>query len=202
MQALRRVWMAGLGCLVTLIAAPVGAAQAGTAQSVPTGTAQSVPVGAAQPVYRLYYPFTGEHLQTTDAHEVSVLTTLVVLDGVRFVWQTEHPTFMAYKASSAGCPAGSDPVYRMYDGSDGDHLLTADANELSYWTQRHLTSWVAEGVAFCAGHGEEPFTVPVYRILRADGHEHFLTADPQEFGRLVASGWGHSEGIAFYGPTS
>jgi hypothetical protein len=175
------------------------AATVGVIAPAPDHAAQQV-AAQALPVFRLYYPFTGQHLQTVDPHEVTVLTTLVILDGVRFVWQTERPTFRAYAASGGSCPAGSAPVYRLYDSLDGDHLLTADPNERMTLAAPGVSGWAAEGVAFCADRVPSASTAPVYRILRSDGREHLLTADRQEVARLLASGWGRSEGVAFYAP--
>lgn len=192
----RRLLVVGLCCAgvtVALAAPPTATAQPVSAQPV---SAQPV---SAQPVYRLYYPFTDQHLQTVDPREASVLTTLVVLDGVRFVWQVERPTFDAYPSVGGGCATGLEPVYRLYS-SDGDHLLTADPNERATLTRPGQSGWTAEGVAFCADRVEGASTVPVYRILRADGREHFLTGDRQEWSRLVNVGWGGSEGVAFYAP--
>lgn len=179
---------------MALAVAPTGKAPAAAADAV------SAQPATAQPVYRLYYPFTGQHLQTVDPREVSVLTTLVVLDGVRFVWQSERPTFAAYPPAVGGCATGLEPVYRLYNRSDGDHLLTADPNELAALTRPGQSGWAPESVAFCADPVEAGSTIPVYRVVRADGREHLLTGDRQEFTRLVSTGWGRSEGVAFYAP--
>lgn len=156
-------------------------------------------------VYRLYNPNTGLHLQTIDANENNILTTLVILDGKPYVWKDETPTFDAYAATSGTCASGTEPVYRVYDSRNGDHLLTADSNEAAILTQSPAlkNDWSNEGVGFCAYATQVAGTVPVYRLYNTVNGEHFLTADQTEAYSLNGSHNWHIEtadngGVAFY----
>lgn len=167
------------------------------------GTANAAPT--LQTVYRLYNPSTGLHLQTIDGNEDSILTTLVVLDGKLLVWKNETPTFDAYTAVGGACPSGTEPIYRVYNHVDGDHLLTADSNEASILTQSPVlkSSWSSEGIGFCAYATQVSGTVPVYRLYNGVSGEHFLTADQTEaYGLNGTHNWyletADNGGVAFY----
>lgn len=148
------------------------------------------------PVYRLYNPSIEQHLLTIDTNEY----TFLLAQPAPNAWQSDASTFDAYPASNGVCQTGTEPIYRMYNRFLGDdHVFTADANEINYWTVLNpSSSWSNEGIAFCAYSTQVSGTVPVYRILRWDGKEHLLTTDQNEVNALVSRGWGTEENIAFY----
>ena len=81
-------------------------------------------------------------------------------------------------------------VYRLYNPNTGDHLLTADADEV-YRVSK--AGWTYEGVAFLY---PADGTVDVYRLKNPNSGEHLLTADAAEKDGLVKAGWKY-EGVAF-----
>lgn len=160
-----------------------------TTQPTPTTSPSSVPTVQPTPtqkpvervnVYRLYNFKSGEHLYTTDAHEVSVLT--------RGDWWDEGTGWVAPSWSQ-------NPVYRLYNRGLGDHHYTMDAHEIQVLTSRH--GWIKEGVAWYSSPGQE---VPVYRqynpSLKVGAHHY--TANESEYSvNNSRNGW-RGEGIAWY----
>ena len=80
-------------------------------------------------------------------------------------------------------------VYRFYNGTIHDHLLTADFTEANGLT----TPWVFEAVTFRVSCSD---TVPVYRARLTATGQHFYTADASEYSGLSGS-W-TPEGVSFY----
>ena len=106
-------------------AAAIAAALAAPAEALAGGAA----------LYRLYNPYDGQHLLTTDGGEYDSLQPLG--------WRGEGEAWEA--------PAEGDPVYRLFNpyASVGTHLLTTDRAE--YESLQPL-GWRGEGVAFYATH--------------------------------------------------
>ena len=80
-------------------------------------------------IYRLYNPYSGEHLFTTDANEY---TTLVGLG-----W--------SYEGVNWGAPESGASVYRLYNQWSGDHHYTTYANERDTLVE---LGWEDEGVGW------------------------------------------------------
>ncbi len=78
-------------------------------------------------------------------------------------------------------------VYRLYNKSTGDHLLTLDHKEAE---AVHKAGWIYEGVAWIAPKEGDP----VYRLY-IDGR-HIFTLNPEEKKNLVLHG-AADEGVAF-----
>jgi lysyl endopeptidase len=96
------------------------------------------------PVYRIVNPRSSEHLLTADTAEVDFWTQRA--DNPR--WYSEGIAFCAY-----GAPvAGTVPVYRLWNTVSGEHLLTADTNEVNALNGHH--NWYTEtnrgGIVFWA----------------------------------------------------
>jgi hypothetical protein len=117
-----------------------------------------------------------QHLMTIDSYEYNVLLT-------NPVWQGETPTFQAYVAAGGSCSAGTEPVYRIVEKRSGEHLLTADTNEVNFWTTV-TNKWYSEGVGFCVYSTQVAGTSPVYRLYNSQNGEHLLTADTNEVANL------------------
>lgn len=81
-------------------------------------------------------------------------------------------------------------VYRVYNRHSGEHLFSADANEVN-----NLLSlgWDFEGIAWKFPEGA---TTPVYRLYNPYAGDHFFTTNDIERTILAAHGW-KDEGIAF-----
>ena len=88
------------------------------------------------------------------------------------------------------CPVGENEqaVYRMYNPSTGEHLLTAAIEEANALL---TLGWQSEGVAFIAPRESD---VAVFRVC---GGMHSLVTSVGELHILVENGW-RFEGIAFH----
>lgn len=134
---------------------------------------------ASVPMYRLYNPWTGEHLFTEDAAEVNSLLPLG--------WQDEGTGWKSATTSST-------PVYRLYNPYNGEHLYTTDAAE---YASLQETGWSGEGVKAYSDGAEG---VAVYRLYNpyVTVGTHLYTTDASEYASLETLGW-RGEGVALYG---
>lgn len=127
-------------------------------------------------LWRLYNPYDGQHLLTTDRGEYDSLQPLG--------WRGEGEAWEA--------PAEGDPVYRLYNPYSGEHLYTGDAGE---YASLPAIGWRQEGVAFRsqASGGD-----PVYRLFNPYEQvgTHLLTTSASEYESLAGAGWAQ-EGVAF-----
>lgn len=93
-----------------------------------------------EPVYRLYNPYSGDHLYTGDRAEYDRLGSIG--------WNQEGVSFNAIRQSDASVQGGIS-IYRLFNPyvTVGTHLFTTDRAEYD-----HLTSlgWSGEQVAFYA----------------------------------------------------
>lgn len=131
-------------------------------------------------MFRLHNKISGEHLYTSDANEVLVLT--------RGNWAYEGVACVAPKNSTV-------PVYRLYSPLFGDHHYTADKHEIDVLTTQD--KWVNEGVAWYSSTSTTK--VPIYRQFSPKvriGSHHF-TSDLHEYQVNNSHGW-QGEGVAWY----
>lgn len=150
----------------------------------PTPTPDPTPAVTTQAMYRLFNKYSGEHLFTTDANEVTKLVSLGWIDETS-------------KAAAWQCPAtGSDSqkVYRLYNPYSGDHHYTMNTNEYSALQK---IGWRGEGFAF---YSAEKTGMPIYRLFNQwlKQGTHLYTTDASEYNYLGTIGW-NKEDIAFYG---
>lgn len=134
-------------------------------------------------MYRLYNRFSGEHLYTTDAHEVSVLT--------RGDWWDEGIGWISPVKSQI-------PVYRLYNRFSGEHHYTIDVHEVQVLSTRH--HWTKEGIAWYSSPDKE---VPVYRQYNPGlriGQHHYTTDTNEYKVNNSHHGW-RGEGIAWHALT-
>lgn len=143
---------------------------------------------ATTSIYRLYNPYSGEHLFTTNEEEYEYLPTLG--------WTAEE---VAWEAPTEGTA-----VYRLYNPYSGDHHYTTDEAEYDYLA---TLGWNQEDVAFYSADAAEDDAEPVYRLYNPwlTVGTHLFTTDAAEQANLVSLGW-DDESVAFYGlaaqPTS
>lgn len=130
------------------------------------------------PMYRLYNPYSGEHLFTRDANEYATLPA--------HGWRQEGVAWTS--------PAEGEPVYRLYNPYSGDHHYTMDANE---YASLPGYGWRQEGVAF---HSDPAQGRAIYRLFNphASTGTHHYTLDANEYATLPSYGW-RQEGVAWYG---
>ncbi len=138
----------------------------------------SAPADATVAMYRLYNPYTHEHLFTTDKAEYD---TLVVAG-----WTGEGSVGMVAVKQGKG-------VYRLYNPYTGEHHYTTDENEVAACVK---AGWVNEGIQF---YSVQNGNVPVYSMYNPYEKKfyHHYTSDPDEIARMVNDGW-VKEGIKWY----
>ena len=155
------------------------------------------------PVYRLFNKVSGQHLFTSDANENTVLQG-------NPVWVHETETFLGHASiggNTGSCESGLVPVYRIVSSRSGEHLLTADMNEVTFWTGSTHGWWYSEGIGFCASASSGNGLVSVYRLFNSVSGEHLLTADQNEVNALNGHyNWGLEAngrgGVVFYAEPS
>lgn len=94
---------------------------------------------------------------------------------------------------SATKAAGMVPVFRWFQATTGDHLLTTDPNEPA---QAERSSWTAEGIVFYAFPPTEKGMVPLKRLFNATTHDRLYTSDEAEIRSLIGPSW-QLETVAF-----
>ena len=129
-------------------------------------------------MYRLFNPWTTEHLYTTDLSEAKGLASLG--------WNWEG---IAWVTSSAGAS-----VYRLYNAFSGDHLYTARRSEYDTLVKR---GWRGEGVQFRSVGSKDGTAVRRLFNRYVTTGTHFLTTSVEEEHSCVRVGW-KSEGTAWY----
>ena len=134
--------------------------------------------GKSMPMYRLYNPYTLEHLLTCSAAEANQLMSVGWLyDGV--AWNS---------------PKTGSPVYRLYNPYDDWHTYTISLEEIDMLTP---LGWKVDGVVCFAAPAEDG--LPIYRLFNPyeQKNYHLLTASIEERDWLVTLGW-KLEGIGWY----
>lgn len=127
-------------------------------------------------LYRLYNPWTGEHLFSVNYGEVEKLCPLGwVFEGI---------------AASVDLTSGK-PVYRLYNPWTGDHHYTTDLAEV---VRNEKLGWKNEGIAFCSKG--KVGVVSLYNPFAKSFYHHYTT-DPAEIERMVKDGW-KEEGVKWY----
>lgn len=131
---------------------------------------------ATTPLYRLYNPWTGEHLFTTDAEEHEHLA--------RVDWKDEGVTGKV--ATKEG-----KPVHRLYNPTTGEHHYTPNADELKACI---AAGWKDEGVHFYS-NGDKP-VYSMYNPYEQSFYHHY-TSNKEEIAKMVKDGW-KNEGVKWY----
>lgn len=86
-------------------------------------------------------------------------------------------------------------LYRLYNSRTNDHLYTTSCEEKD--SAMRNNNYAYEGVAAYVAARQLRRTIPLYRLLLANG-EHFYTIDQNEVNDLTRNGNNTSEGIAGY----
>ena len=133
-------------------------------------------------MYRLYNPYSHEHLFTTDANEKDNLVTLG--------WRFEGAVGKVYMHGEKG------GVYRLYNPNTGEHHYTMKENEVAKCVK---AGWRNEGVKFFSVLDEDKQTVgmvSMYNPYEKKFYHHY-TSDPAEIAKMVKDGW-RKEEIKWY----
>ena len=128
---------------------------------------------------RLYNRWSGEHLYTSNAKEIS--------DLVSIGWKNEGTARVAPSKSST-------PVYRLYNPYSGDHHYTTSKKE---YDDCGKAGWNKEGIAW---YSDDAKGVPLYRGFNryvTVGTHHYTTSWT-EMAIMKKNGWSY-EGVAWYG---
>lgn len=134
---------------------------------------------SVMPTYRLYNPFSGEHLYTLSADEK---TNLVAVG-----WEDEGTCWYVPSDSSV-------PVYRLYNPYNGEHLYTTDIEE---YESLGLIGWSQEGIGFYSDDdGRGAAITRLFNPYETVG-THLYTASAAEVVSLEQLGW-KKEGQSWY----
>lgn len=131
------------------------------------------------PMYRLYNPYTQEHLLTSNQAEKEQLISVGWhFDGV--AWMT---------------PSKGEPVYRLYNPFDDWHTYSMSLEEIDMLIP---LGWKVDGVVCYSAAGNTD--TPIFRLFNpyAQVNYHLLTASEEEIRWLVSLGW-ILEGVGWYG---
>ncbi|HJA28021.1 MAG TPA: N-acetylmuramoyl-L-alanine amidase [Candidatus Olsenella pullicola] len=140
-----------------------------------TGTAREIAT-----LWRLYNPYTGQHLYTADDAE----RNLLVYQG----WTSEG---VAWETPREG--SEDERVFRLYNQWSGDHHYTMGSGERSQMIE---SGWTDEGVAW---YSEGSSGAPLYRLFNpyeTVGTHHY-TLSGKERSQMIENGW-VDESIAWY----
>ncbi len=133
-------------------------------------------------IYRLYNPYSGEHLFTTNDWERQYLAS-IGWDDEGIAWTSP---------SSSGVP-----VYRLFNPYSGEHHYTSNLDERNYLI---ILGWLDEGIGWYSIDYHTKGT-PIYRLfnpyISGIGAHHY-TKNESERDYLRSLGWNY-EGIGWYG---
>lgn len=137
--------------------------------------APSATIGDARPtlMYRLYNPYSHEHLFSTDTCERNYL--------IRIGWKDEG---IVGAVSMFGTEGG---VYRLYNATTGEHHYTSDTDELKRCVD---AGWQNEGIMFYS-QGDVKM-VSMYNPYEKAFYHHY-TSDEDEIAKMVKAGWKREE---------
>lgn len=129
-------------------------------------------------MYRLYNPYNGEHLYTSDLEEVKT--------DVSVGWRYENVAWVA--------PSQGIAVYRLFNpyATVGTHLYTIAADERDGLTK---LGWLYEGIGW---YGDDTGNgIAVLREYNPYSGEHHYTTSQDESDNLTSIGWRY-EGVGWY----
>lgn len=124
-------------------------------------------------MYRLYNPYSHEHLFSTDTCERNYL--------IRIGWKDEG---IVGAVSMFGTEGG---VYRLYNATTGEHHYTSDTDELKRCVD---AGWQNEGIMFYS-QGDVKM-VSMYNPYEKKFYHHY-TSDEDEIAKMVKAGWKREE---------
>ena len=136
------------------------------------------PVGTID-TFRLYNPWTGEHLFTQNEGERAALKAAG--------WSDEGKAWTSPTKSNA-------PVYRLFNPYTAEHLYTTSRVEKDTLAS---SGWTDEGVSFYSDPARVGAIFRLYNPYEKTFTHHF-TANVKERDALLRSGW-RFEGVAWYG---
>ena len=136
--------------------------------------------GNAQTMYRLFNPYSGEHIYTADEVECYHLANTG--------WNFEGRAWLAPSVSNT-------PVYRLCNPNNGDHHYTTDIGERDILA---VSGWTYEGIGW---YSDDLGGTPLNRLFNPNtlsAGAHHYTIDDNEVQVMVSNGWQY-EGVGWYG---
>lgn len=124
-------------------------------------------------LYRLYNPYTHEHLFTIDKQEKE--------NCAAHGWRDEGAIGKVLKEKGT-------EVYRIFNPYTGEHHFTTDAHEVEL---RSKEGWVNEGVQFHSADKDSSGAMGMVSFFNPyeKAYTHHYTSDAQEMAKLRAEGW-------------
>lgn len=124
-------------------------------------------------LYRLYNPYTHEHLFTIDKQEKE--------NCAAHGWRDEGAVGKVLKEKGK-------EVYRLYNPHTGEHHFTTDVHEVEL---RSKEGWVNEGVQFHSADKDSSGAMGMVSFFNPyeKAYTHHYTSDAQEMAKLRAEGW-------------
>lgn len=125
-----------------------------------------------QEIYRLFNPYTSEHLYTTNQGELYYLTSIG--------WNFEGVAWVS--------PTQGDPVYRLFNPYTYEHFYTLNKGEMDYLV---TLGWSYEGIVWYSNNDKEYEGQWVYRLFNPYESigAHLYTLNKGEVDYLVTLGW-------------
>ena len=130
-------------------------------------------------LYRLYNPYSGEHLFTKSTSEYAALGAIG--------WQQEGVSWTSPYTSTA-------PVYRLYNPYSGDHHYTTEKSE---YVACGNAGWRQEGIAWYSDVNKGASVYRLFNPYVSIGTHHYTTSE-EEYNNLTTYGW-RQEGVGWYG---
>jgi Repeat of unknown function (DUF5648) len=92
--------------------------------------------------------------------------------------------------------AGLEAVYRLFDASNQDHLLTTSTAEESF--VENAIGFHFENIAFFVNPTQAAGQLPIYRIYNPGIQDHMLVINPAEVNVATSQLGYHNDGVQFY----
>lgn len=130
-------------------------------------------------IWRLYNPYSGEHLYSDDVNEYNYLGTVG--------WRQEDVAWIAPLTSNS-------KVYRLFNKYSGDHHYTTSLKEYNDLVK---IGWTGENVGF---YSDDAQGVTIWRLFNpyAKVGTHHYTISKDEYNYLGTHGW-NRENVGWYG---
>ena len=122
-------------------------------------------------MYRLYNPYSHEHLFTIDSLEKDKLASIG--------WSFEG------SVGKVGTHGEKGGVYRLYNKTSGEHHYTMDEDEVARCVK---AGWINEGVKFFSVDDGELAMYSMYNPYEKEFYHHY-TSDAGEMAKMVHDGW-------------
>lgn len=122
-------------------------------------------------MYRLYNPYSHEHLFTIDSLEKDKLASIG--------WNFEG------SVGKVGTHGEKGGVYRLYNKTSGEHHYTMDEDEVARCVK---AGWINEGVKFFSVDDGELAMYSMYNPYEKEFYHHY-TSDADEMTKMVHDGW-------------